>query len=94
MHCIGAPLQSIFCRYKLITPASDYAQLQQQMQQRLDLCTGAVKALKENSSLTPLAAAESAYEEAVSDHDTDEDRQPVISFVEAQVSDWMEVTQA
>lgn len=63
------------------------------MQQRLDLCTNAVKAMKGNSSLTPLAAAEHAYEEAVSDDDTHEERQPIIGFVGAQVSEWMEVTQ-
>lgn len=62
------------------------------MQQRLHLCTTAVKLLKVNSSLTPLAAAESAYDEAV-DGDPDEEQEPIISFVQAQVSAWMEVTQ-
>ena len=62
------------------------------MQQRLHLCTTAVKLLKDNSSLTPLAAAESAYDEAA-DGDSDEEQEPIISFVQAQVSAWMEVTQ-
>lgn len=61
------------------------------MQQRLDLCTNAVKLLKDNSSLTPLAAAGAAYDEAISDHDPDEDQEPIVSFVQAQVSAWMEV---
>ena len=80
-------------RYKLTTPAGDYAQFQQQIQQRLDLCTTAVKLLKDNSSLTPLAAAEAAYDEAICDSDPDEEKGPIVSFVQAQVSAWMEVTQ-
>ena len=80
------------CRYKLTTPAGDYAQFQQQMQQRLDLCTTAVKLLKGNSSLTPLAAAEAAYNEAITDRNQEEEQEPIVSFVQAQVSAWMEVT--
>ena len=79
------------CRYKLTKPAGVYAQFQQQLQQRLDLCTTAVKLLKDNSSLTPLAAAEAAYNEANSDCDPDEEQEPIVSFAQAQVSAWMEV---
>ena len=60
------------------------------MQQRLDLCTSAVKLLKHNSSLTPLAAAQNAYKDTISDDEPDEE-QLILSFVEAQVSAWMEV---
>lgn len=63
------------------------------MQQRLDLCTSAVKLLKDNSSLTPLAAAESAYQAAVGDDAANEERQPIINFVQAQMSEWMEMMQ-
>ena len=80
------------CRYKLVTPAEDYVAIKQQMQQRLDLCSSAVKLLKHNSSLTPLAAAQNAYKDVVTDAELDEEQQPIISFVEAQVSSWMEVT--
>ncbi len=64
------------------------------MQQRLELCAASVKLLKHNSSLTPLAAAQSAYDEAHSDEDPDEQQQAVTAFVEAQLSAWMEVTSA
>ena len=82
----------VLCRYKLVSPALNYAELHQQMQQRLDLCTDAVKLLRHNSSLTSLAAAESAYADASSIADASEQQELVVSFVEAQVSAWLEVT--
>ncbi len=64
------------------------------MQQRLELCTTSVKLLKHNSSLTPLAAAQNAYEDVNNSDDSDEQQQAVIAFVEAQLSAWMEVRHA
>ena len=61
------------------------------MQQRLELCTEAVKLLKHNSSLTPLAAAQKAYDEGSNHSDPDEQQQSVTAFVGAQLSAWMEV---
>ncbi len=64
------------------------------MQQRLELCTTSVKLLKHNSSLTPLAAAQNAYEDVNNSDDSDEQQQAVVAFVEAQLSAWMEVRHA
>ena len=64
------------------------------MQQRLELCTTSVKLLKHNSSLTPLAAAQNAYEDVNDSDDSDEQQHAVIAFVEAQLSAWMEVRNA
>jgi len=82
------------CRYKLVSPSADYTDLHQQMQQRLELCTTSVKLLKHNSSLTPLAAAQNAYDDINNSDNPDEQQQAVIAFVEAQLSAWMEVRYA
>ena len=79
------------CRYKLVSPSAHYTSLHQQMQQRLELCTTSVKLLKHNSSLTPLAAAQNAYDDINNSNGSDEQQQAVIAFVEAQLLAWMEV---
>ena len=80
-----------WCRYKLVSPSAGYTDLHQQLQQRLVLCTTAVKLLKHNSSLTPLAAAQTAYNEVSDGEHPDEQPHAVTAFVEAQLSAWMEV---
>ncbi|DBB03841.1 TPA: hypothetical protein ACH3X1_012936 [Trebouxia sp. C0004] len=76
--------------YKLVSPSAHYTDLHQQMQQKLELCTTSVQLLKHNSSLTPLAAAQNAYDDMNKSDDSDEQQHAVIAFVEAQLSAWME----
>lgn len=73
-------------------PAEQYASLYEQLQRLLDLCSSAVKLLKQNSSLTPLLAAKAALAGKASDSSAEEQWPGQIAFVEAQLSAWMEVS--
>lgn len=79
-------------RYKLVKPAEQYNSLHKQLQRLLDLCSSAVKLLKHNSSLTPLAAAKAALAEEESNSSAEEQWPGQVAFVEAQLSAWMEVS--
>lgn len=75
----------------MLKPAEQYTSLHEQLQRLLDLCSSAVKLLKHNSSLTPLAAAKAALAEEDSNNRAEEQWPGQIAFVEAQLSAWMEV---
>ena len=90
-HAHAASLCKLPCRYKLGTPSTAYTDLHQQLRQRLELCHASVKLMKDNSSLTPVAAAQNAFDTAHAEESSDDEQKVVTAFVEAHLSAWMEV---